>query len=94
MYVYLCSFNYVMATRVVCEIAKRSLESADVSLDLLRGNGDQLTRLASRRVGRAEPSRIDATVSLADLAPGGYRLRVAVKEGALAAGRDVGFVVK
>ena len=34
---------------VVCEIVKRSLESADVTVDLLRGSGESVKRLVSRR---------------------------------------------
>jgi VWFA-related protein len=80
--------------RVVCEIVKRSLDSVDVTVDLLRGTGESVKRLVSHRFGRAEVPRVDDTLSLKDLTPGGYRLRVTATEGEAVAQREAGFLVK
>jgi hypothetical protein len=64
-----------------------------VTLDLLRGGGDTVKRVAAPVV-RAETSRIDTMLSLDDLTPGGYRLLVTATDGAVAAQREAGFIVR
>jgi VWFA-related protein len=79
--------------RIVCEVGIDSRGSGEAVLDLLRSSGEQVKRLASR-AGRAEPSAIDTTLSLDDLPPGGYRLRVTATTGGVTAQREAGFVVR
>jgi hypothetical protein len=80
--------------RIVCDFAKRSPEEADITIDLLSGAGGPVRRVATRRVNRAETSRLDETLPLRGLAPGGYRLRVTAVGGTFSVHREVGFVLK
>ena len=80
--------------RFVCDLVKRALGSVDITVELLHGSGQPVKRILSRRFGRAEPSRIDVTLPLKDLAPGGYRLRITATEDVIVTEREAGFVVK
>jgi hypothetical protein len=80
--------------RVVCDVGKGSASGAEVTLDLLRGSGEHVRRLNSGRDELTASSRIDTTLSLGDLAPGGYRLRVTATDGASAATAEAGLIVR
>ena len=79
--------------RIVCEVGQSAVNGAEVTLDLLRGSGEQVKRIAGRSEGQGTAG-IDTTLSLDDLASGGYRLRVTATVGAVTAQREAGFVVK
>lgn len=87
-------FSRTESLRLVCDLARRPMESADVVVDLVRGNGESAKRVAVSRFRPAEGSQVDATFSLDDLPPGGYRVRVTATEGSVTAQREVGFVVR
>lgn len=78
---------------VICELGKHPAGGSGATLDLLRGSGERLKRLATAVVG-GDTSRIDTTLSLDDLTPGGYLLRVTTITGAATAQREAGFIVK
>ena len=79
--------------RVVCEVGIDSRGSGEAVLDLLRGSGEHVKRIATR-AGSAATSWIDAPLSLDDLAPGSYRLRMTVTAGASTARAETGFIVR
>jgi VWFA-related protein len=80
--------------RVVCAVGTGAVSGAGVRLDLLRGSGAQVRRIASGRPGSDGTPAIDTTLSLDDLTPGAYRLRVTLIDGAVTTQREAGFVVR
>ncbi len=80
--------------RVICDVVRQDRIAADIVVELLDLTGRVLRTIEKRRVGTERSTRIDASLSLRDVTPGGYTLRVAAREGASVAQREVGFVVK
>ena len=79
--------------RVNRDVVRQDRIAADIVVELLDLTGRVLRTIEKRRVGTERSTRIDASLSLRDVTPGGYTLRVAAREGASVAQREVGFVV-
>ena len=66
----------------------------DMTVDLVNGNDQVLRTLERRRVTSMQKVRLDLTLPLVDLQPGGYRLRVSAGDNENVTEREVGFVVR
>ena len=80
--------------RLICDVVRQDRIAADVIVDLVDIEGRVVRTLEKQRLGSGRSARLDVSLSLADVAPGGYTLRVAAREGASVAQREIGLVVK
>lgn len=84
--------------RLVADLWRRNPAKAVATTMELQDEHGRVITTMNRQEPAGRPSesraRIDVTFSLAGLAPGPYRVRLTVKDGALSDTRDIGVVVK
>jgi VWFA-related protein len=79
--------------RILCDVMPGPIDATDITLDLHNVRTAAQRPLTVQRVEAAKSARIDQKVSLADVEPGAYILRLRATQGRMSITRDVAFVV-